>query len=474
LSPAQFNPDPNPQAFPPLPFDDEEIFGLTTWITRSNLPPSTTFNPDPTPPPASNVFESFYKTNYGVDSVDATESGEYIPARPESIRTREVVKMPQRAQDRYGREPLPKKLELPRTNVVSVSRIEQDFEIPSYPLAARGEGFPKNTVPVTNRWEIHFGPWKRYSSGDTETPYSSPTPHRWHPYEQSLLKGDLPIRGQDIFLNLTAGSQTEFEARRVPLRSGRSMSNPAATESFGQSEQWSFQQTFSFAAELSKGETVFRPADWSIRLEPVLNVKHISSEDEVVSRRFTPSGRLLTGSSTKSSDKTQMHFAFQDASFEYHLRDLSVNYDFLSIKSGIQSFNSDFRGFVFNDSNLGARLFGNLFNNRVQYNLALFDMLEKDTSSDLNAFDKRDQRVFVANVYRQDFLTKGYTVELSLQANLDGGGLHHDRNGNLTRPAPLGASHDHEVRAYYFGWAGHGHIGTVNVSHAFYELVGPY
>ena len=44
---------------------------------------------------------------------------------------------------------------------------------------------------------------------------------------------------------------------------------------------------------------------------------------------------------------------------------------------GIQPFNSDFRGFIFNDTNLGARLFGNLGNNRYQYNLAFFDMLEK-------------------------------------------------------------------------------------------------
>ena len=68
-----------------------------------------------------------------------------------------------------------------------------------------------------------------------------------------------------------------------------------------------------------------------------------------------------------------------------------------------------FRGFIFNDTNLGARLFGNLGNNRYQYNLAFFDMLEKQTNSGLNTFSLRDQRVVIANLYWQDFLTPGYT-----------------------------------------------------------------
>ena len=76
---------------------------------------------------------------------------------------------------------------------------------------------------------------------------------------------------------------------------------------------------------------------------------------------------------------------------EIHLRDLSDNYDFMSLRVGNQPFNADFRGFLFNDVNLGARLFGNWDNNLYQYNLAAFDMREKDTNSELNTFDNRDQ-----------------------------------------------------------------------------------
>jgi hypothetical protein len=58
----------------------------------------------------------------------------------------------------------------------------------------------------------------------------------------------------------------------------------------------------------------------------------------------------------------------------------SPYYDFTSIRVGIQRFTSDFRGFIFSDEQPGARLFGNLKNNRLQSNLAYFNMLEKDTN----------------------------------------------------------------------------------------------
>ena len=44
--------------------------------------------------------------------------------------------------------------------------------------------------------------------------------------------------------------------------------------------------------------------------------------------------------------------------------------DFDSLRIGIQPFSSDFRGFLFQDNQLGVRLFGTRDNNRWQYNLA--------------------------------------------------------------------------------------------------------
>ena len=155
-----------------------------------------------------------------------------------------------------------------------------------------------------------------------------------------------------------------------------------------------------------------------------------------------------------------------------HLRDLSDNYDFIALRLGSQTFNSDFRGFLFNDTNLGLRLFGNAHNNRWQYTLAAFDMREKDTHSDLNTFDARHQQVLVLNAYRQDFIWPGYTLTGSLHFNNDEATEHYDRDGNIVRPAPVGAVRPHNVQACYLGWGGDGHVGPLNISHQFYQAFG--
>jgi hypothetical protein len=99
-------------------------------------------------------------------------------------------------------------------------------------------------------------------------------------------------------------------------------------------------------------------------------------------------------------------------------------------------------------------------------------MREKDTYSDLNKFDARDQRIIILNVFRQDFLTKGYTAQLSFHANFDEASRHFDQNDFITRPAPIGAVRDHYLQSYYLGWTGDGHIGRLNITHAFYEALG--
>src|SRR6202043_3750262 len=106
------------------------------------------------------------------------------------------------------------------------------------------------------------------------------------------------------------------------------------------------------------------------------------------------------------------------------------------------------------------------------YNAIAFDMREKDTYSDLNKFDARDQRIIILNVFRQDFLTKGYTAQFSFHANFDEGTRHFDQNDFITRPAPIGTVGDHYVQAYYLGWTGDGHIGWLNIDHAFYQALG--
>jgi hypothetical protein len=321
---------------------------------------------------------------------------------------------------------------------------------------------PEGSAPLPNRWFIGFGRWQRYADPSAETPYQSEL-QLWHPYLQSRIKGDAPILGQDIFLNLTASNFLQVETRKLPTPSGVSSARPNSSEFFGRSEQFFLSNDISIAVDLFKGETAFQPVEWALRFVGVYNNNYTDVEETNV---LDPDPRLSNTTRYKNWS------ALQEAFAEIHIRDLTDTYDFISSRFGIQPFVSDFRGFIFNDSNLGARVFGNYDNNRWQYNIAFFDMREKDTYSDLNQFDSRDQQVIIANVYRQDFFAKGYTAQVSFHANLDGASRHYDKNGFLVRPAPIGSVQDHSVQAFYFGWTGDGHIGRLKISHALYEVLG--
>ncbi len=506
LPPSEFNPDPKTAGFPPFLSEDESTLRLAIRVSDSAPLPPDQFNPDPTPTPPKP--EPFFRVEFGIKPPFGHEPLDQRMALPrQNVRSKEIVStQTQRKPDRYGRGPLPPGLQLPRENAIANEHIETHFENPHYPLAARQLGYPANAVPMTKRWRIGFTPWRRYTSGDTETPYESPTPALWHPYKQSVLKGDAPIIGQDIFLNLIAGTQTEFEGRRLPVPSGVSAARVGSAEFYGQSEQLSVQNNLSFTADLFKGETVFQPVHWMLRVQPVFNINYLDVKeagivnpdprgsdfrdnspppdnsfvvnpgdiDAILNPPVSPpvTGAPANFAGDHHTTRTRDHIALQEAFGELHQGDLSVNYDFIAVKAGIQIFNSDFRGFIFNESNLGARLFGNAANNLWQYNLAVFELMEKDTFSELNRFSMRDQRVIVANLYRQDFLRKGYTAQWSFHASLDDGGIHYDRNGNIARPAPIGTVVEHDVRAYYLGWTGDGHIGRLNLSHAFYQAFG--
>jgi hypothetical protein len=361
----------------------------------------------------------------------------------------------------YGQEALPRSLELPRKGVREVAPRRTKLKYETYPESEAGEGLLPSSQPEPNRWFIGFGRWKRYADPSTETPYQQDL-KLWHPYLQSQLKGDAPIVGQDIFLNITAEDFFQFEARKLPTPSGVSAALPNSSEFFGRSEQYFWANDFSIGVDLFQGETAFKPIDWALRVLGVYNHNYLDVQERNV---VNPNPQLGT-------TREKEFFSLQEAFGELHLRDLSNNYDFISIRAGIQPFVSDFRGFIFNDTNLGVRIFGNYDNNRWQYNIAGFDMLEKDTYSDLNEFARRSQQIYTANVFRQDLLWKGYTGELTFLADFDNNSRHYDKNGFLTRPNLLGTVADHYEQIYYLGWTGDGHIGWLNIDHALYQALG--
>jgi hypothetical protein len=310
-----------------------------------------------------------------------------------------------------------------------------------------------NYYPVPDRWRVGIpGDYVQQTRNDTI----------FDPYGQNVLKGDYPILGQDKFLILTATSDTLYEARKLPSASGISTARPGSDTFYGEGEQQLLRQDFVESLDFFQGDADYRPRDWEIKETGVFEFNHLNTSELQQTNPDVRDG--LT--------RNVSFFGFQELFGEYRLATVDPNFDILSVRVGIQGFNNDFRGFLFDDNEPGVRVFGNLESNKIQYNLAAFYMLEKDTNTGLNTFNERDQGVLLANVYNQDFIWPGYTAQLSAVANYDNPEVHYDRNGNIARPEPIGTIGEKAVRAYYIGWAGDGHIGRFNLSHQFYQALG--
>jgi len=284
------------------------------------------------------------------------------------------------------------------------------------------------------------------------------------PYNQNTLKGDRPIAGDSTFLVFTASLDALSEARRVFLPSGTSAENPGSLEFFGNGNQLFTTPRGLFSLEIFKGQTAFRPKTWAVKVTAAVNENYLGTKER----------NAVNIDPREGIARSRQDFSLEEAFAEVKLADLSSYYDVVSLRAGIQPFVSDFRGFIFSDFNLGARLFGNAGNNRWQYNVAYFDLLEKETNSELNTFDPREQKVFIANVFRQDFLTRGYTLSLSFHRSQDEASEkeHFDANDFPVRPARIGSPRLHDVVSNYAGWTGDGHFGRLNLSHALYFAFG--
>ena len=107
-------------------------------------------------------------------------------------------------------------------------------------VVAAGQSVPVKIVlsytvedfaPVTDRWRLTFPVWQRYPpEQEGEYPF---VPNRGlDPYDQSVLKGDIPIIGDNIFMILTGVAEMPFEYRKVPTPSGVSQEDAGSDEFF--------------------------------------------------------------------------------------------------------------------------------------------------------------------------------------------------------------------------------------------------
>ena len=309
-----------------------------------------------------------------------------------------------------------------------------------------------DAVPIPDRWRIVD------SLGYKE---------RWYdPYNQNTLKGDKPVH-DDWFFNVSAISDSVIEPRSVPTPVGlQSSLNPASNSVFGGYDQFVYSQNLAVELVYYKGNTVFKPPDYEFRFTPVFNYNY-TEIDEILGLNVNPA---------EGETRNDNHVGIQAAFVDKHLRNVSDRYDFDSLRVGIQPFSSDFRGFLFQDAPFGVRLFGTRDNNKIQYNLAWFRRMEKDTNSGLNDLGEslREDDVFIANVYLQDVPRLGFFSQFTVAYNMnrEDDDAFYDDNGFIARPASIGGERFREYDVGYIGYNGDGHFGRLNLTTSLYAAFG--
>jgi hypothetical protein len=326
---------------------------------------------------------------------------------------------------------------------------------PAQPLAPGEHVF----LPIPDRWNLTMPDWDRYGVGG-DYPYVAG--RWWDPYNTNVLKGDRPIIGKRTFFTFLGVSDSLAEGRNLPTPSGVSTNRQGSEPFFGRGGQYFPVTVVRTSFDLFHGDAAYRPIDWRLRIQPAFSLNFVNTAEY----------GAVNFDVRRRSNRLAHHIGLQEAFAEVKVADLSPHYDFLSIRGGIQEFSSDFRGFISVLEAPGVRVFGTFAANRVEFNAAFFDLLEKETNSGFNEWKRRDQQVWIGNVYIQDFGTLGYTTSLSFHANRDRGRTHYDHNGFLVRPSPIGVIAGNEIDVYYLGWAGSGHLGRWNLSHAFYQALG--
>jgi hypothetical protein len=275
-----------------------------------------------------------------------------------------------------------------------------------------------------------------------------------NPYAtNNVLKGDRPLLdrplfGGNWFFDGTATSNTLLESRRIPAAAGTD------TPFLSPREQQFDSQTTSIDAVLYRGDTIFAPPDIQFRFTPIFN---------------------YSATHTDGAQLSSNTFGAQALFLETHLRDVSENYDFDSLRIGIQAVNSDFRGFVLADQPVGIRLFGTRDNDIYQYNIGWFRPLPKNAArQDEFGAGLPANDIFLANLYIQDLFKPGLTSEVLFM---------YDRNrargteivasaqpGDGTALFVDGARHSYDVG--YFGYSVDGHLGKWNLTGSLYEVLG--
>ena len=404
------------------------------------------------------------------------------PPADETQPPADATQAPPPSNERGEPPPEPREEELlPGRRRPDIEREHPDEIQQNNPGAIRSpppEAFPADHIPIPDRWRLI------QTLGIVRENY-------WDPYNQNALKGDRPIcitadesearrnslgcrlhrflglEGSDWFATVSAISDTVIEPRSFPIPVGvQTTQRPDTNDIFGRDNSLVLAQTFIFGFALTKGFTAFRPPNVEYRLTLAAQANYVD----------VPERRVLDVRPSIGSNRFDYALGVQEAFVEYELGISSARYDNYTIRLGIQPFNFDFRGFLFQDNQLGFRFFANRDNNRWQFNAQAIWRLEKDTNSGLNNLFQRprDDWVLHLNAFRQDFPIVNLTSELSFTWNInrERDEIEIDDNGFPTRPSLIGNLQARDYDAFYIGYTVDGHIGRLNIDGSFYHVFG--
>jgi hypothetical protein len=316
------------------------------------------------------------------------------------------------------------------------------------------DAFPIDQVPIPDRWRL-------------SSALGLVQPRWYDPYNQNTLKGDRPLAGTtDWFLELNGISDSVVQPQSAPSGiTPQTSQNPGANDAFGRADSISASQTFIAGLSLIKGSTAFKPQEFEFTMSLAFNYNFATA----------PERRILNVNPTDGLTRSDTFVGVQEFFIEQHLRNVSDRYDFDAVRIGIQPFNADFRGFLFQDDQLGIRFFGDRDGNRWQYNLAFFDRLDKNTNSGLNDVSNlRKDYVFLANLYRQDFPIPGLTSQVTAvyNANREADEVVFNQNGFPVIPALIGDDRGRDYDVVYLGYNTDGHVGVLNLTTSSYLALG--
>jgi hypothetical protein len=277
--------------------------------------------------------------------------------------------------------------------------------------------------PAANRWRL------MEPLGIGEKPRSP----LYDPYAPNVLKGDYPLWGDKVFFAATGVLDNFVDFKRnLDFFSGGRFRNVPYHE-----HNLLGQITAAAFFEIFHGDTVFAPKDWAVRVAPIM--------------------RFRCGDLNATDHGCGEFFTMQEAFGELKLFEIGDTFDATSARVGLQGFNSDFFGLIYNDVQPGARVFSEIARNQYKVNVAFFDRLNKEKLAGLNEFKTREHRVGVLSLQWDDFVLPGFNILPNFVISND--------------EAP-GVAAGGTLTSYYFGLATNGRIDRFNVNSAFYWVTG--